>query len=111
MYEHDVIVVGAGGAVRVGGPESGTGSADAALGAYYPATVLSFAEAGEEITIARHGRPVARLAPIPRPRRERKPGALKGQIHYLDGDDPGDTDPEIVDMMENEPIFPVGDTR
>ncbi|GAA1137745.1 phenylacetic acid degradation bifunctional protein PaaZ [Nesterenkonia lutea] len=38
-------LVDAGGAVRVGGPDSGTGSADAALGAYFPATVLSFAEA------------------------------------------------------------------
>ncbi|PRZ17460.1 phenylacetic acid degradation bifunctional protein PaaZ [Nesterenkonia sandarakina] len=38
-------LVSAGGAVRVGGPESGTGAADAGLGAFFPATVLSFAEA------------------------------------------------------------------
>ncbi|MGJ9424553.1 phenylacetic acid degradation bifunctional protein PaaZ [Nesterenkonia halotolerans] len=37
-------LVSAGGAVRVGGPESGTGSADASRGAFFPATVLSFAE-------------------------------------------------------------------
>lgn len=37
-------LVSAGGAVRVGGPEAGTGSADASRGAFFPATVLSFAE-------------------------------------------------------------------
>jgi len=37
-------LVDAGGAVRVGGPAAGTGSADAAQGAFFPATVLSFAE-------------------------------------------------------------------
>lgn len=41
-------------------------------------------EAGEEITLARAGRPVARLVPY-RPLREpRKPGLLKGKIWISD---------------------------
>jgi prevent-host-death family protein len=36
-------------------------------------------EAGEEITIARAGRPVARLVPVER-RRPRRPGLWKGRV-------------------------------
>jgi prevent-host-death family protein len=36
-------------------------------------------EAGEEITIARAGRPVARLVPVQR-RRPRRPGLWKGRV-------------------------------
>lgn len=68
--------------------------------------LLERVEAGEEITIARHGRPVARLAPIPVPRVPRRPGALQGLIHYAEGDELADTDPDIVDMMENGPVWP-----
>jgi prevent-host-death family protein len=38
------------------------------------------AHAGEEITIAKNGRPYARLVPLPGRRPERKPGTLKGLI-------------------------------
>lgn len=38
------------------------------------------AAAGEEIVIARAGRPVARLVPLARPSAPRTPGALKGRI-------------------------------
>ncbi|MDP6935252.1 MAG: type II toxin-antitoxin system prevent-host-death family antitoxin [Myxococcota bacterium] len=38
-------------------------------------------EAGEEIQIARAGRPVARLVPIDNPRSERKCGSWAGRIH------------------------------
>ncbi len=38
-------------------------------------------EAGQEIVIARNGKPVARLVPVEMPRRKvYKPGALKGRI-------------------------------
>lgn len=37
-------------------------------------------EAGEEITLARNGKPVARLVPLGRRTAPRVPGALKGQI-------------------------------
>jgi prevent-host-death family protein len=38
------------------------------------------AEAGEEIIIARGGRPAARLVPFRRPSVKRKPGRLRGQM-------------------------------
>lgn len=36
--------------------------------------------AGEELTIAKAGKPLARLVPIKPPKRERQPGFLKGKI-------------------------------
>lgn len=39
---------------------------------------------GEEIIIAKAGRPAARLVPIQATRREREPGALKGKMHVAD---------------------------
>lgn len=41
--------------------------------------LLERVEAGEEIVIARHGKPVAKLVPFPA--QHRKPGRLKGKIH------------------------------
>ena len=41
--------------------------------------LLNRVEAGEEIVIARNGRPVARLSPLPT-RRDRSPGLFAGQI-------------------------------
>jgi len=47
------------------------------------------AEAGEEIIIARGGRPAARLVPLRRPAVKRKPGRLRGRIRIgRDFDDP-----------------------
>ncbi len=42
--------------------------------------LLEAVEEGEEIIIARAGKPVARLVPLERPREPRRPGALAGQI-------------------------------
>lgn len=42
--------------------------------------LINRVERGEEIVIARHGRPVARLAPLHPARPDRVPGALKGLI-------------------------------
>jgi len=51
--------------------------------------LLERVAAGEEITIARAGRPVARLVPYREPRAERKLGSLKGKIWMSpDFDDP-----------------------
>ncbi len=36
--------------------------------------------AGEEIVIAKAGKPMARLAPLEKPRRDRKPGSAKIRI-------------------------------
>lgn len=54
------------------------------------------AAAGEEIIIAKAGKPRARLVPLPEPAREpRRPGALKGKIWIADDfDDP--LPPEIL---------------
>jgi prevent-host-death family protein len=47
------------------------------------------ASKGEEIVIARNGRPLAKLGPLDLPRRERKFGLLKGKIWMSDDfDDP-----------------------
>jgi len=42
--------------------------------------LLTRVDAGEDIVIARYGRPVARLVPIRRPIGPRRLGALKGRI-------------------------------
>jgi prevent-host-death family protein len=36
---------------------------------------------GEEITIVRRSKPVARLVPIAEIKRKRRPGSLKGKLH------------------------------
>jgi prevent-host-death family protein len=46
--------------------------------------LLSRAEAGEEVIIARHGRPVVQLVPVQRQRPDRKLGLLAGQIWIAD---------------------------
>jgi prevent-host-death family protein len=45
------------------------------------------AEAGEEIVIARAGKPVARLVPLAAASRSRRPGLLKGRIRIPPGFD------------------------
>lgn len=59
--------------------------------------LLARVEAGEEITIAKAGRPVARLVPV----RERRPsemfGALRGEFTYPE--DFLEPDPEIERMF------------
>ena len=42
------------------------------------------AAAGEEIVIAKAGKPMARLVPLPRPTKPREPGFLKGKIWMAD---------------------------
>jgi prevent-host-death family protein len=47
--------------------------------------LVARAEAGEDIVIARNGRPVARLVPVPRTNRLASVrGALRGRIHIAD---------------------------
>jgi prevent-host-death family protein len=72
--------------------------------------LLADVEAGEEVVIARAGKPVARLTLItaePERKIYRKGGRLKGQIHFLPGYD--EADAEIQAMFEesiNAPLFP-----
>jgi prevent-host-death family protein len=42
--------------------------------------LIEQAQAGEEVVIAKAGKPVVRLVPVVRRGRPRKPGALKGRI-------------------------------
>lgn len=46
--------------------------------------LLSRAAAGEEIVIARAGKPVARLVPLPEARQPRRPGLWKGKLTVPD---------------------------
>lgn len=43
--------------------------------------LLEAVENGEEVVIARAGKPVARLVPAAAPRRPRTPGAWRGRVH------------------------------
>jgi len=66
--------------------------------------LLQQVEAGDEIVIARHGKPVARLVPLQRTATPRQLGSLRGKIWMaLDFDEP---DQELIDLMESGPIFP-----
>lgn len=46
--------------------------------------LLTRVEAGEEIVIARNGKPIARLSPERNEKPRRQPGRLKGQIWVAD---------------------------
>lgn len=72
--------------------------------------LLEQVEGGDEIVIARHGRPVARLVPLQRTGAPRELGTLRGRIWIApDFDEP---DPELEDLFYNGPIFPdEGDSR
>ncbi|MCB0878494.1 MAG: type II toxin-antitoxin system Phd/YefM family antitoxin [Thermoleophilia bacterium] len=59
--------------------------------------LLARVEGGEEITIARAGRPVARLVPTTRPKPSQAFGALRGRVRYPA--DFLDRDPEIERMF------------
>jgi prevent-host-death family protein len=61
------------------------------------------AAAGEEIVIAKAGKPMARLVPL-EPRRPRKSGFLKGRIRIADDFD--ETPEEIIRDFEDSGIFP-----
>lgn len=45
--------------------------------------LLARAEAGEEVVIARRGKPIVRLVPL-KPRGRREPGTLRGKITVPD---------------------------
>ena len=57
-------------------------------------------EAGEEITVARAGRPVARLVPYARRTSPRQPGLLRGQIRIAQDFDNPDVNEQIADLFD-----------
>jgi prevent-host-death family protein len=66
--------------------------------------LLQQVEAGDKIVIARHGKPVARLVPLQRTAAPWQLGSLRGKIWMSpDFDEP---DQELIDLIENGPIFP-----
>jgi prevent-host-death family protein len=58
------------------------------------------AAAGEEIIIAKSGKPVARLCPLTEPKRRRELGRLRGQFEVPDDFDTMCED-EIRELFEN----------
>ena len=56
-------------------------------------------EAGEEITLARAGRPVARIVPLQPRRVARKPGFWKGRLWLADDWDSPELNAEIADLF------------
>ena len=66
--------------------------------------LLEQVENGDEIIIARNGRPVARLVPLQRRTSPRVPGAWKGKVWMADDFD--ESDEELIELWENSPLFP-----
>jgi prevent-host-death family protein len=62
--------------------------------------LLERVEAGEEITLARAGRPVARLVPYVRRSEPRPLGLLKGKITYAPDWDSPEVNAEIADLFD-----------
>jgi prevent-host-death family protein len=66
--------------------------------------LLEQVEAGDEIVIARNGRPVARLVPLRRSRPNRVPGGWEGKVRMAP--DFGEPDLELDELFYAGPIFP-----
>ncbi len=64
--------------------------------------LLQRAEAGEEITIARDGVPVARLVPVVKPLQHRQLGMYRDRVWIADDFD-APLPPEILDAFEGKP--------
>jgi len=54
---------------------------------------------GEDVVIAKDGKPMVRLVPCQERKTPRQPGRLRGQIRISDDFDA--VDPEIIEMFEN----------
>ena len=59
--------------------------------------LLERVEQGEEIIIARAGKPIARLCPLPRRRRKRKLGKYEGQIQIAEDFD--ELPPDLAEAL------------
>ena len=62
------------------------------------------ASSGEEIIIAKAGKPLAKLVPYATDRKPRVGGWLRGQ--GWEAEDAWDQDDEMIHSMTNDPIFP-----
>jgi prevent-host-death family protein len=66
--------------------------------------LIEQAENGEEVIIARNGKPAVKLVPVAQSKRKSLLGALKGKFTITD--DFHLHDPEIEDLFNNSPLFP-----
>lgn len=66
--------------------------------------LLDQALEGEEVIIARNGKPLARLVPIQRAPARREPGGWEGKVWIADDFD--ETPEELIDAFCNGPIEP-----
>jgi prevent-host-death family protein len=62
--------------------------------------LVEHALAGEEVVIAKNGKPLVRLTPYAVPEQDRKPGRFAGQIWIADDFD--QTPEEIIRLFEGE---------
>lgn len=67
--------------------------------------LLARVQKGQEVTIAKAGKPVARLVPIEPPPQPRKPGGSKGKIWIADDFDAPLPD-DLLDLFEHGEVFP-----
>lgn len=66
--------------------------------------LLAQVEAGEDVVIARHGKPVARIVPFADQPVQRKPGTWKGRVWMADDFD--EMDEETLREWYEGPVFP-----
>jgi antitoxin (DNA-binding transcriptional repressor) of toxin-antitoxin stability system len=67
--------------------------------------LIELAEKGEEVVIARAGKPVVRLTKLEPAKQKIRYGLLKGKIHIADDFDAPLPD-DVLAEFENGPIFP-----
>jgi prevent-host-death family protein len=72
----------------------------------HPSRLLEQVERGEEVVIARNGRPVARLVAATGPRPARTPGAWAGEVWMADDFD--DTPDEVTSSFYDGDLVPPG---
>ena len=63
--------------------------------------LIELVEAGEDVVLARAGKPVARLVPYRKRGQERQPGLWRGKVEILPGFD--ELDEEITRELEGDP--------
>jgi prevent-host-death family protein len=68
-------------------------------------SLLEDVQRGEEVVIAKAGKPIARIVPFAPPPRQRKPGLLRGKVWAAA--DAWEPDPELERLFyEGDPRFP-----
>lgn len=71
--------------------------------------LIEQAENGEEVVLARNGKPAVKLVPVVEKKNRSILGALKGKMWI--SDDFHLPDPEIEDLFNNSPLFPEKRTK